>query len=269
MKRIEAVIFDWAGTTVDYGCMAPIEAMKGAFSAHDLPVTLGEIRKPMGMLKVDHIQAVLAMDRVSQLFKQVYGRYPDQQDVARIYQHFENNILSILPQHAQVIDGVLKVQDYLRDANIKIGSTTGYTKDMITVVAKSAAIQGYQPDYIVSSDQVKNGRPYPYMLQQNLAMLNVKDISTVVKVGDTLVDIEEGVYAGCWTVGVIKGSSMLGLTQQEVESMQQHDLHHRIRQIKYEFLAAGADFVIDTIDELPWVIDVLQHKLNHTVIKAI
>ena len=29
--RIEAVIFDWAGTTVDYGCFAPVEALRQAF----------------------------------------------------------------------------------------------------------------------------------------------------------------------------------------------------------------------------------------------
>ncbi len=65
MKRIEAVIFDWAWTTVDYGCMAPIHAMQEAFKQDKLNVTVDEIRQPMGMLKADHIKAVLNMDRVT------------------------------------------------------------------------------------------------------------------------------------------------------------------------------------------------------------
>ena len=48
---IEAVIFDWAGTTVDYGCFAPVKAFMEAFAHHGVPVTMEETRKPMGMLE--------------------------------------------------------------------------------------------------------------------------------------------------------------------------------------------------------------------------
>lgn len=52
-RMIEAVIFDWAGTTVDYGCFAPVKAFMEAFAHHGVPVTMEETRKPMGMLKRD------------------------------------------------------------------------------------------------------------------------------------------------------------------------------------------------------------------------
>lgn len=262
MKRIEAVIFDWAGTTVDYGCMAPILAMIESFKVKELEVTLAEIREPMGMLKVDHIEAVLNMERVRNGFTQIHQREYEQTDIDIIYNHFETCIFKNLHQHTKVIPGVHDVQEYLRNQNIKIGSTTGYTTPMINIVAESAVKQGYFPDVIVASDQVRRGRPYPYMLHQNAAMLEVQNMKHVIKVGDTVVDIEEGIHAGCWSVGVVMGSSMLGLSEDEVAMTSAETLGQKIRHVKYEMLAAGADYVIDSIHELPWVIKLIQQKIN-------
>ena len=204
MKQLEAVIFDWAGTTVDYGCMAPILAMKHAFLQQELSITLDEIREPMGMLKIDHIKAILNMERVKLDFNEKFGRYSEHHDIQKIYDQFEIHIFSMLHEHTEIIPGVLDVQSYLRNHGIKIGSTTGYTKKMIDIVAESAKDQGYEPDFIIAADQTKRGRPYPYMLHQNLMALDIQDTRSVMKVGDTLVDIQEGLYAGCWTIGVKK-----------------------------------------------------------------
>lgn len=263
MKQVEAVIFDWAGTTVDYGCMAPVHAMKEAFHASGMDISLDEIRKPMGLLKIDHISSIMNLDRVRNDFIKTHGRQFDQADIVRVYQQFENNIFSTLHHHTRIIGGILTVQDYLRSRQIRMGSTTGYTREMISVVSADAKAQGYCPDVIVSSDQVRHGRPYPYMLHHNLAELEVKNINSVIKVGDTLVDIQEGINAGCWSVGVIIGGSMLGLSQEEVESMPEHELRLRVRNIKYEMLAAGADYVMENIDELPDLIESMEVNLNH------
>lgn len=263
MGQIEAVIFDWAGTTVDYGCMAPIYAMQDAFSHANLSITLDEIRKPMGMLKIDHIKTVLDMDRVKNHFHEIFKRYPEISDIQSIYEQFEKNIFANLDQYTTLIAGILSVQDYCRKKNIKIGSTTGYTKDMVKIVADSAKQQGYLPDYIVASDQVKQGRPYPYMLFENLVALDVKDMRKVLKVGDTIVDIEEGLYAGCWTIGVIKGGSMMGLSEDETNALSATELNQRIKKIRYQMLIAGADYVIDSIGDLPFIIDLINHKLNY------
>jgi phosphonoacetaldehyde hydrolase len=260
MKQVEAVIFDWAGTTVDYGCMAPIFAMQAAFQQENIPVTLDEIRKPMGMLKLDHIKAVLEMESVKNGFQDVHGREHAITDVEKIYDYFEKTIFSVLNQFTTVIDGVLAVQDFLRDSCIKIGSTTGYTRKMIEIVATSAKQQGYSPDHIISSDEVQQGRPYPFMLHQNLARLNVQDVRNVVKVGDTIVDIQEGLYAGCISVGVIHGSSMLGLTTTEVANLSVNQLEDQSRKVRYKMIAAGAHYVINSIDELPFLLDSIQHK---------
>lgn len=265
MNQIEAVIFDWAGTTVDYGCMAPILAMNNAFATFNLAVTLAEIREPMGMLKVDHIRAILNMPRIQALFHQLHGRSYTDNDVMQLYENFEREIFTSLHDHTQIIDGVLKTQEYLRSQNIKIGSTTGYTKPMIDIVATSAAQQGYLPDYILSADLVSHGRPYPYMIHQNLQALSVSAVSRAVKVGDTIVDIQEGKCAGCWSVGVILGSSLLGLNQSEVNALSITELRSRCKRVQYEFLAAGADYVIESIDELPYVLQLIEYRLQKNV----
>ena len=62
---IEAVILDWAGTTVDYGSFSPIYAFEKTFRTYGITPTIEEIREPMGMLKIDHIRTMLKMDRLT------------------------------------------------------------------------------------------------------------------------------------------------------------------------------------------------------------
>lgn len=262
MKQIEAVIFDWAGTTVDYGCMAPIQALQAAFTKQDLQVTLDEIRKPMGILKLDHIKAILNLDRIKQLFQTKHGRDYQTQDVVTINAHFETTIFSILHQHADLIPGILDVQDYLRTQKIKIGSTTGYTRRMIDIVSNQAKTNGYEPDHIIAADEVAQGRPFPHMIKENLALLGIQNTQNVIKVGDTIVDIEEGKNAGCYSVGVIKGSSMLGLTETELSNLAPNELTIKMGKIKNAMLCAGADYVLESITELPWLIHFLEQKTH-------
>lgn len=68
--KYEAVIFDWAGTTVDYGCFAPVQAFIDAFKASGIEPTVEEVRGPMGMLKIDHIRTMLKGERIAGLLVQ-------------------------------------------------------------------------------------------------------------------------------------------------------------------------------------------------------
>lgn len=72
--KYEAVIFDWAGTTVDYGCFAPVQAFLDAFHEYGIDPTMEEVRGPMGMLKIDHIRTMLQGERISALWRDKYGR---------------------------------------------------------------------------------------------------------------------------------------------------------------------------------------------------
>lgn len=247
MKQIEAIIFDWAGTTVDYGCMAPVYAMQHAFNKYDIDVSLAEIRKPMGLAKLDHIKSVLNNLTIT----------ADDKLIRNIYTEFEENIFSTLEEHTTLIPGLLEVVSFLETKKIKIGTTTGYTSAMMAIVAAAAKKQGYKPKAMVTPDEVKWGRPYPYMLQKNLWHLKVKDVRNVIKVGDTLADIQEGLHAGCYSIGVIKGSSMLGLDEKQIKEIDKDSLSKQCQLVREEMLAAGAHHVMESIAELPQIVEAL------------
>mgnify|MGYP003448819892 CR=1 FL=1 len=186
MRDITTVIFDWAGTTVDYGCFAPVQAFVEVFREFGMEPTMEETRKPMGMLKIDHIRTMLSMDRIGKQFQEKHGRSFTEDDVKAI----------------------------------QIGSTTGYTDKMMEIVTNGAREKGYEPDCVVSPDDVcGKGRPYPYMIYENMKRLNVMSVHQVMKVGDTISDIKEGKNAGVYTVGVIEGSSEMGLSMEEFQKL--------------------------------------------------
>ncbi|WP_096188016.1 phosphonoacetaldehyde hydrolase [Evansella halocellulosilytica] len=260
-SRIQAVIFDWAGTVVDYGCFAPIEAFIGAFQDVGIEITLEEARKPMGLLKMDHIKEILNMKRVREEWKTTFATDPEQGDIDDLYSRFEKKLFENLHVFTDPIPGTTQTINILKSKNIKIGSTTGYTREMIDVVARHAKEKGYEPDCIVCSDEVQRGRPFPYMIFQNMTQLEVFPPKEILKVGDTVTDMMEGKNAGVWTIGIVKGSSELGLTEDEVLKMDEQSLMKRIDKVTQRFKNAGADYVIVTIEELPEVVNKIEKQL--------
>lgn len=249
-KQLEGVVFDWAGTTVDYGCFAPVKVFLSIFEAMGLPVTEKEARIPMGLLKWDHIKEMLEMNRIQMKFQDIHGRASNNQDVDRLFEAFEPKLLSILKNYASPIDHVIDTVNSLKAKGLKIGSTTGYNQIMIDIVSKEANKLGYFPDSIVTPNQTQNyGRPYPYMIFRNIERLNIMAPWRVVKVGDTIADIKEGVNAGVWTVGVVRGSSQVGLTQDQLNALSDSDRNVILTQARQAFLHAGAHVVVDTLEE--------------------
>lgn len=173
-------------------------------------------------------------------------------DVDAVYSHFEPKLLSILDRFADPKPGVIDAVAALREAGLKIGSTTGYTDAMMEIVVPKAAELGYAPDHWVSADGTEGyGRPYPYMIFHNMQVLRLMDVRRVAKIGDTISDIKEGKNAGAFTVGVTEGSSQMGLSQAEFEALSPAEQDRERLMAREAFLQAGADAVIDTMAELP------------------
>lgn len=249
---VEAVFFDWEGTTVDYGCFAPVQAFIETFKAAGVEPTMEETREPMGMLKIDHIRTMLKMDRIAAEWERVHGAAPCEDDVHALYEPYEQRLLSILHNFAEPKPHVLDAVAQLRVADVRIGSTTGYNDKMMAIVAPAAREAGYEPDLIITPDAVGgHGRPYPYMMFRNMEALGVIDARRVAKVGDTVSDIREGKNAGCISIGVIEGSSEMAMTQDEFEALGTDEQTAARERVESVFRAAGADAVIGTLAELP------------------
>ena len=244
----DAVIFDWAGTTVDYGCFAPVQAFMDAFEEFGIVPTMDEVRAPMGMLKIDHVRTMLQMERLTAEWERIYGRPFTEEDVYQVYQLSEKKILENVPRFTDVKPYVTETVETLRGMGIKIGSTTGYTDEMMEIVAAAAATKGYKPDCWFSPDSVdRKGRPNPYMIFRNMQFLGLTDVRRVMKVGDTVSDIREGKNAGLFTVGVIEGSSAMGLSREEFKALSPKEKEERSRKVRQMYLEAGADAVVTDI----------------------
>ncbi len=256
MSKIEGVIFDWAGTTVDFGCFAPVNVFLEIFKKAGVEVTMEEARIPMGMLKRDHIKAMLQMPRISRCWEEKYGRAFEEKDIDDLYQSFEPLLLASLEEYTDPLPNVLDTVSVLRDMGLKIGSTTGYTDIMMDLVVPSAKEKGYAPDFVITPDATAScGRPYPYMIFRNIEALRITAPWKTVKVGDTVADIKEGYNAGVWSVGVLAGSSQMGLSLEEYQAMPETERQDAKRKARDAFILAGADFIINTIEELPALIE--------------
>ena len=250
-KNIEAIIFDWAGTTVDYGCMAPVNAFFEAFKEKGILLEEKEIREPMGMLKKDHIREIMKMDRVSSLWKEKYNRDWNEEDVNSIYDVSEIMLLKTVAKHTDIKPYVLETLTKLRNKGIKIGSTTGYTDEMMDIVTKEASSKGYTPDYWITPNSVENfGRPYPYMIFENIKYLKLSSLNNIIKIGDTISDIKEGKNAGLTTIGVLEGSSIIGLSEDSYNSLSESEKSILKDSAKAQYLEAGADYIINNLSEL-------------------
>ncbi len=251
MSKIKAVIFDWAGTTVDYGCFAPVKGFVDGFKSIGIDITNEMARKPMGLLKIDHTRAIAAMlpEPISE------------EQILKAYAVFEETLFTNIEQHCDIKDYVLETVSTLREQGIKIGSTTGYTSAMMAKVLPKAADQGYTPDFCIAPDQTVKGRPFPYMIWNNLMQFGIADPREAIKVGDTTADIAEGKNADCWTVGIIMGSSELGLTRDEVAALSADELSERKATVRAAYYQAGADYIIDDMNELPGVIEDINRRL--------
>lgn len=262
MKRIECIIMDWAGTAVDYGCFAPVAAFLKAFEEIGITVTMEQARRPMGMAKIDHIRELFKMEEVGGQFALFNQRPWTEEDVVAMNRKFEGYLFASLADYTNPIPGVIDTLAAFRAQGIKIGSTTGYTQAMMDVVLPNAASKGYVTDNCLTPDGLPGGRPHPYMIYKNMIDLAISSVDSVLKYGDTIADIKEGVNAKVWTVGVVLGSNEMGLTQEETAAMPAAELECLKTEVRRRMLDAGAHYVVDSIEELPAVIEEINKSLN-------
>lgn len=261
MNKIEAVILDWAGTTVDFGSFAPVQAFVRAFQDFGITPTIEEVRKPMGMLKWEHIHTMMKMDRIDSAWREINGHSWTKNDVDKIYQKSEQALMEVLHEYADPKPFVLDTIEELRKRNIKIGSTTGYVDKMMEIVVGEAERKGYYVDAWFSPDSTSDiGRPYPFMIFKNLEKLKISSVKNVIKVGDTVSDIIEGKNAGVISVGVLEGSSIMGLSLMEYESLLESEKEAICEKTSAIYYDCGADYVIKNMGELLQLVDRIECK---------
>jgi len=242
-ETLHTVIFDWAGTTLDKGSMAPILALLEAFRRYGIEITVEEARGPMGIKKDEHVRAILALPSVIERFENKHLRSPSESDAVQIYAALEPIIDEVVLDRTALIPGHWELVLWLRQRNLQIGSTTGYTRNTMSTVLALAAKQGYQPDCCITPSEARGGRPAPWMIWQNLEQLGCDAAWRCIKIGDTEVDMEEGRRAGCWCIGYTHCGNL-------------HDLDPALA--RDLLLNAGAHFVV----EGPWQVKEIVQEIE-------
>lgn len=255
MSRIKAVIFDWAGTMIDFGSFAPMGVFVEAFRSFGVEATIEEARAPMGLPKWDHIHAMLSGPRLAGAWESAQGAAPSRADVDRVYAVFVPMNEAVVADYATLVPGARDTLDWLAARGIKVGSTTGYTRSIMERVAPVAAAQGYRPLNMVCADDLPEGRPGPLGMYQCFIDLRVYPPECVLKVDDTPPGIAEGVAAGCPTIGVALSGNIAGRTPEEIAAMAPEAVEEIRARAGGILRAAGAHHVIDTVADLPGLIE--------------
>jgi phosphonoacetaldehyde hydrolase len=244
---VQGVVMDWAGTAVDFGCMGPVEVFRESFQLFDIDISVAEVRQFMGLMKKDHIRQLCRLPTVLARWKKKFGQLPDEADVEALYAETEPMMVSAIARYSDPIPGLLETVDEMRRSGIRIGSSTGYTRPMMEILVPEARRKGYVPDAIVCSSDTPAGRPYPWMCFQNAIQLQIYPMEAMVKIGDTISDIEEGLNAGMWTIGLTKSGNSLGLSLDETDRLDSEILKNRLSEIEISMREAGAHYVVEGI----------------------
>lgn len=259
---LKAVIFDWAGTMVDFGSVAPVMALRDAFDAEGVPVTDAEIRTHMGRAKRDHVAQILHHHRVHAAWTAFHGAAPSDADADRIHDALEPLMFAAAATCADLVPGAAEVARGLQDRGVRIGSTTGYTRTMMQAILPRAAAQGYAPEVVVCAGETIEGRPSPLMLWKALVELGCWPARACVKVDDAEVGMGEGREAGCWAIGIAASGNGVGLGRAELEALDPAERRALVGAAGQSLLAAGAHLVIDTVADLPAALAEIERRIR-------
>ncbi len=262
-NKVEGVVLDWSGTTLDRYVIAPAVVFVEVFKEFGVDISMKEARVPMGLRKDLHIEQLTKMDSVKEKWKAVHGNYPDQLDVDNMFEKFVPMQLACLKDYSELLPGVADITQGMQKDGLLIGLSTGFTRSMVDILLCHAKEQGFTPDATVAGDEVVNGaRPAPHMVFKNMDLLGLANPKAVVKVDDTVTGVGEGLNAGCWSVGVSKWSNYVDVDSFEHEKQLSADELEERRIISREtLLKSGAHYVIDDINLLPGVISDVNRRL--------
>ena len=260
-QRLTAVVFDWAGTVVDFGSLAPLGAFVELFASWGIELSVAEARVPMGLPKRDHIIELGRLPRVDAAWRARHGAPFGEADADRALAAFEPMSARAAADRSRLVPGVLDTVAELRSRGIRVGTTTGYTRAIMREVIPRAAAQGFRPDNVVCCDDVPQSRPTPLGMYRCFLDLEVWPPHTVVKVDDTAPGIAEGLAAGCWTVAVAASGNATGLGEEEFQKLVPTERKRKLSAAYSALERCGAHFIVDSVADLLPVLDRIDREL--------
>ncbi len=261
--KVQALVLDWSGTIADAYVIAPAVVFVEVFKNQGVEISMEEARGPMGLRKDLHIKMLTEDPVIAERWKSIKGKYPDQSDVDAMFKDFVPAQLDCLRKYTTILPGVKDVLVDLQKQGLKIGASTGFVRSMVDVLLEDCIKQGFTPDATVAGDEVINGaRPAPHMVWKNLDLMNISEIKSVVKCDDTVSGVGEALNAGCWGVGLVRYSNYMNINSLDEETtLSEAEIQRRMAHTRKILLESGAHYVIDSLVDLPAVIDDINARL--------
>lgn len=256
--KIQGVVFDWAGTIVDFGSLAPMGAFVRLFERHGVSISIAQARVPMGLPKIDHIRVLGTMPDIAAAWAQAHqGKAFTDDDAVALLKEFEPMSAQAAWDNRAFIPGFLETYEWLKTRGIRVATTTGYTRKIMTPIIDHAYSLGFHPDAVICCDDVQRSRPDPMGMQACCKAMGLETGPNVIKVDDTAPGIAEGLNAGCLTVGVAISGNALGWSLLEWTNASASERTQASKNAFKILSQAGADHVIDSVAELPKLIEAI------------
>jgi len=252
---LKLAVLDLAGTVVDFGSRAPAGAFVELFAREGIRVSEVDVRGPMGMHKRDHIAAICALPAVAAQWQAKRGGAVGDNDIQALYEAFIPMQIEVLPDYTDPVPGAAEAIGALRARGLRIGFTTGYSRDMMNIVLNAAARYGVIADTAVCGTDVPTGRPAPWMALECARRTGIYPPVACIKFGDTIVDVEAGRNAGMWSIGAAISGNMTGLSLADWEALPKNERQGFRAKAKRAMHAVGAHAVIDSVRDLPAIVD--------------
>lgn len=195
MTEIKLVIFDLAGTTVEDGGQV-LNAFTAALAKHHIEVTPEEVQKVRGGSKREALLSFIpeGSERAATV-ERVYASF--RECLAKQYQ----------VDGIQPVPGSERVFGWLRARGIRVALNTGFDRDITRLLLTALTWGEGIVDAVICGDDVRQGRPAPYLIFHAMEATGTTNVKQVVNVGDTVMDLQAGDHAGVrWNVGVLSGA---------------------------------------------------------------
>ena len=131
----------------------------------------------------------------------------------------------------------------------------------MTPLIASAAQVGFSPALVVCCDDVERSRPDPMGMLCCMQALNLTVTSSVVKVDDTAPGLQEGINAGCWTVGVAASGNALGWSWDQWVAASEDEREAATTVAAQQLREAGAHEVIDSVADLKHALERIEARI--------
>jgi phosphonatase-like hydrolase len=193
MTKPALVIFDMAGTTIEDRGQVPA-AFAATLAANGLTITADEIMRVRGASKRQAIRNLLPPATA------------DQCD--RIYDEFCRELANTYRTGGvSAVAGAEAAIRRLKSSGIAVALTTGFDRDIATLLLSAVGWGGGLIDALICGDDVEQGRPAPDLILLAMERTGVRDAAQVANIGDTTLDLESAARAGVgWNIGVLSGA---------------------------------------------------------------